>query len=256
MNKRVVMISAGASGIGLAMAKAFMANDYAVHICDSSPAAVEQFQRDYPSATASVTDVSSVEQVDRLFDEIESRYGRLDVLINNAGIAGPTARVGDILPEEWDKTIAVDLNGVFYCTRRAAALLRDSKGSIINISSSAGLFGYPLRSPYVAAKWGVIGLTKTWAMEMGPDGVRVNAICPGSVSGPRIDGVIEREAANMGVSPEDIRDTYLRQTSLRTFVDAEDIAAMALFLCSDAGSKISGQALSVDGHTESLSQSS
>jgi len=256
MSKRVVMISAGASGIGLAMAKAFMANDYAVHICDASPAAVEQFQRDYPSATASVTDVSSVEQVDRLFDEIESRYGRLDVLINNAGIAGPTARVGDILPEEWDKTIAVDLNGVFYCTRRAAALLRDSKGSIINISSSAGLFGYPLRSPYVAAKWGVIGLTKTWAMEMGPDGVRVNAICPGSVSGPRIDGVIEREAANMGVSPEDIRDTYLRQTSLRTFVDAEDIAAMALFLCSDAGSKISGQALSVDGHTESLSQSS
>lgn len=256
MNQRVVLISAGASGIGLAMAKAFINNDFLVHVCDVSNQAIEQFTVNYPQASASVTDVSSVAEVDKMFDALNTRYGRLDVLINNAGIAGPTAKVGDINPDDWDKTISVDLSSAFYCTRRAAPLLRESKGSIINISSSAGLFGYPLRSPYVAAKWGIIGLTKTWAMEMGPDGIRVNAICPGSVSGPRIDGVIEREASKMGVTPETVRDTYLRQTSLRTFVDAEDIAAMALFLCSPAGSKISGQSLSVDGHTESLSQSS
>jgi NAD(P)-dependent dehydrogenase (short-subunit alcohol dehydrogenase family) len=133
------------------------------------------------------------------------------------------------------------------------AALRERKGSIVNISSTAGIFGYPLRSPYVAAKWGVIGLTKTWAMELGPEGIRVNAICPGSVGGPRMDGVIEREAAARGVSPASVRLGYEQQVSMQSFIEATDIGEMVVFLASPAARFVSGQVISVDGHTETLS---
>jgi NAD(P)-dependent dehydrogenase (short-subunit alcohol dehydrogenase family) len=181
-------------------------------------------------------------------------HGSLDVLVNNAGIAGPTARVEDIEPADWDRTIAVDLNGQFYCARLAVPLLKGAGGgSIINISSSAAFSGYPLRSPYAASKWAVIGLTKTLAMELGRFGIRVNAICPGSVEGPRIDRVIERDAAARGMTPEAVRNIYLSHTSMHTFVTADEVASLAAFLASDGGAKISGQVIGVDGHTESIS---
>ena len=155
-------------------------------------------------------------------------------------------------PFRSDECVRIDLGSMFRCTRLAVPMLRERKGSIVNISSTAGLFGFPLRSPYAAAKWGVIGLTKTWAMELGPDGIRVNAICPGSVSGPRMDGVIEREAAAYGVAPDVIRDAYTRQVSMRSFIDASDIGETVAWLASPAARFVTGQALSVDGHTESL----
>jgi NAD(P)-dependent dehydrogenase (short-subunit alcohol dehydrogenase family) len=201
-----------------------------------------------------VADVGLAADVDSVFSDLGKRHGRLDVLVNNAGIAGPTAPVEDVTVADWERTIAVDLNAHFYATRLAVPLLKASGGgSIVNISSSAAFFGYPLRSPYTASKWALIGLTKTWAMELGPHKIRVNAICPGSVKGQRIDTVIERDAQVRGVDAESVRRVYLEQTSLEIFVDAEDIANMALFLCSDLGATISGQALGVDGHTESLS---
>ena len=249
----VVLITAGANGIGRCMAEAFLSNNYRVHVCDVSQQAMDTFLSANPSATGTLADVSKVADVDRLFDELIERYGRLDVLINNAGIAGPTAAVEDIDPEAWDQCIGVDLNGPFYCTRRAAPLLKVHGGSIVNIASNAALFGFPLRSPYTAAKWAMIGLTKTWAMELGPFKVRVNALWPCSVNGPRIEGVIERDAAARGVSPDEIRTLYQSQSSMRLFVDPEDVANMALFLCSPAGAKISGQSIALDGHTESLS---
>lgn len=252
-NSKVALITAGANGIGLCMAKTFLAQGYCVHVCDISERAINDFLTANPSASASLCDVSKVDQVDRMFDELIARYGRLDVLINNAGIAGPTAAVEDIDPADWDRCIGVDLNGQFYCTRRAAPLLKVRGGSIVNIASNAALFGFPLRSPYTAAKWAMIGLTKTWAMELGPFQVRVNALCPCSVNGPRIEGVIERDAEARGVSTDDIRRLYQSQSSMRLFVDPEDVANMALFLCSDAGAKISGQSIALDGHTESLS---
>ncbi len=248
----VALVTAGAGGIGRVMAEAFIAQGYKVHICDSDPAAIGSFLHANPDASASQADISDSSQVAQVFDDLGERYGDLDVLVNNVGIAGPTAHVEDIDPVEWDRTIAVDLNGHFYCTRHAIPLLRKSRGSIINIASNVAFTGCPGRAPYTASKWGIIGLTKTLAMELGPDGVRVNAICPASVAGDRLDGVIERDAQRRGRSVEAIRDVYLRQSSLRTFIQPEDVAELALFLASDRASKISGQAIGLDGHTESL----
>ncbi len=253
-NTGVVLVTGGASGIGLVIARRMRVDGFAVHVCDAAPATVEALRSTDPDIGATVADIADLGAVDKLFDEIQQRHGGLRVLVNNAGIAGPTAAIEEIDPQDWEKTIAVDLNGQFYCTRFAVPMLkRAGGGSIINIASNAAFFGFPLRAPYTACKWATIGLTKTLAMELGPFGIRVNAICPGSVKGPRIDGVIERDAAERGMTAQQIRDVYLRQSSMRIFVGAEDVANLAAFLASDAGAAISGQALGLDGHTESLS---
>ena len=250
----VVVISGAATGLGRSIAERFEEGGFRVHVCDANAAAVQEFRASHPQAAASIVDVSDYRQVDAWFDEIVARYGRVDVLVNNAGIAGPTAPVEKIEPADWDRTIAVDLNGQFYCTRRAVPLIRAAGGgSIVNIASSAAFFGFPLRTPYAASKWALLGFTKTLAMELGPEGIRVNAICPGSIKGPRIDGVIERDAVARGMTAAQIRKLYERQVSLRQFVDAEDVANTAYFLASSQGRMISGQIIGVDGHTESLS---
>lgn len=249
MTDKTVLISGAASGIGRTIAEAFIADGAKVIVCDSATDAIADFSTANPSATTIQADVSNTDDVDRIFAGIS----QLDVLVNNAGISGPSAGVEDVATDDWDACIAVNLSGAFYMTNRAVPLLKQaSAGSIINMSSSAGLFGTPMRSPYAASKWGLIGLTKTWAMELGPHNIRVNAVCPGCVSGPRIDGVIERDARERGVDPQDIRDVYQRQSSMRTFVSPEEIADTVLFLASDKAGKISGQSMSVDGHTETL----
>lgn len=249
-----VFISGGATGIGSCIARQFLDSGHRVHVCDVSEAHVNAFLQSNPPASATVADIADADAVARVFADIKRLYGGLDILVNNAGVAGPTARVDEMSIEGWQACLAVNMNGLFYVTRLAVPMLREAGGgSIINISSNAGLFGFEGRSPYTASKWAMIGLTKSWAMELGRDGIRVNALCPGSVSGPRIDGVIERHAESAGCSAEKIRHAYLRQSSLGIFVDAEDIAAMALFLASHAGRHLSGQAIGIDGHTESLS---
>lgn len=204
-----------------------------------------------------VADVSTTAGVEHLFQSVRERMGGLDLLVNNVGVAGPTAPVEDMDPDEFDSCVQICLGSAFRCTRAAVPLLReglrDRQRSIINISSTAGLFPYPLRSPYVAAKWGVIGMTKSWAMELGPEGIRVNAICPGSVGGPRMDGVIERESAAVGVPASQVRAAYEDQVSMRSFIDASDIGEAAVFLASPAARFVNGQAFAVDGHTETLS---
>lgn len=253
---KVALVTAGASGIGRAIAERFLAEGMQVHVCDIRPEAITGFLTANPSATASLADVSDVASVAAMFEELQGLYGRLDILVNNAGIAGPTARVEDIQPLDWDHTVAVDLNSAFYCARMAIPMLKSAGGgSIINMSSNAAFFGFPYRAPYTACKWALIGFTKTLAMELGPFDIRVNAICPGSVAGERIDGVIERDALARGTTAADIRRIYSRQSSLRCFVDAQDVAAMASFLVSDGGRRVSGQALGLDGHTETLSDS-
>jgi NAD(P)-dependent dehydrogenase (short-subunit alcohol dehydrogenase family) len=257
---QTAIISAGASGIGLAIARRLNAEGWLVYICDQDQAAVADVQQTDPSFCAFVCDVSDSEAVEGFYRavtaDLDARgLAGIDLLVNNAGIAGPTARVEDQPADAWLRTIDVNLNGTFYMTRRAIPLLRCKApgASIINMSSNAGLFGCPLRGPYVASKWAIIGLTKTLAMELGPEGIRANAICPGCVDGPRIDQVITADAQARGLSAAEVEAEYKRQTSLRTFVSSDDIADMVMYLTSPAGQRISGQALAIDGHTEGLS---
>ncbi len=243
-----VLVTAGAAGIGRAIAQAFVAHGARVHICDVDRAALAEAQRLMPQVTESVADVANLADVERLFADVRRELGGLDVLVNNAGIAGPTGKVEDLRPEDWDRCIAVDLNGMFYCTRLAMPLIKAAGGgSIINLSSVAGRLGFPMRTPYAAAKWAVVGFTKSLAIEAGPDGVRVNCLQPGNVEGDRIDRVIDAKARALGIPPEAQKQKLLDTVSLRTFVTAEDIANMALFLATDAGKHVSGQALSICG---------
>lgn len=247
------LITAGAAGIGRETVSGFVENGARVHVGDVDGHALQALLASHPDVSGTVADVADPTAVDRLFDEGYERLGGLDVLVACAGVSGPTGPVEDLGLEDWRRCFAVNLDGAFLCARRAAPLMKAAgAGAIVLISSTAGLYGYPLRTPYAAAKWGVIGLAKSLAMELGPFGVRVNAVCPGSVDGARMETVIANESAAKRVPADAVRDRYRRGVSMRTFVTARDIAEMILFLCSPAGAKISGQAISVDGHTENL----
>ena len=255
LNRKLnVVIIAGASGIGKEIAAAYERENCRVFVCDISDDFIKTFKNDYPNIFIKKTDVSVYDDVAGFFKQVKKEEHSIDVLVNCAGIAGPTASLENIDPGDWDQTIRVNLNGMFYCLKEAIPLLKISEQpSIINIASSASFFGFPLRSPYTAAKWAVIGLTKTLAMELGSDGIRVNAICPGSVRGKRINRVIEADALEQGKTVEEIENLYLAQVSMKTFVEPEDVANLAMFLSSDLGRFISGQAIGLDGHTEGLS---
>lgn len=250
--KRAI-VTAGASGIGYAIARTMVRAGAKVHVCDVDQRLLTGLAQSDPEISSSFADVSDSPSVDRMFNEALERLGGLDILVNNAGIAGPTKLIEDIEDAEWRATMDVNLTGQFYCTRRAVPLFKKARaGSIVNLSSAAGILGLPMRAPYVAAKWAVVGVTKTLAMELGEYGIRVNAICPGSVEGARMERVLAAESQALNIDPQVLRQNYVKHTSLRTFVSAEDIANMVVFICSDLGRNISGQALSVDGHTETL----
>ena len=239
------LVTAGAAGIGRVIAEAFVRNGARVFVCDIDEKALGSLQKEIPHTRA---DVASIADVERLFAEAARALGGLDILVNNAGIAGPTAKVEDIRPEDWDRCIAVDLNGMFYCTRKAMPLIKQAGGgSIVNLSSIAGRFGFPLRTPYSAAKWAVVGFTQSVAAEAGPDGVRCNCIQPGIVEGDRVERIIAAKAQALGVSPKEVLDKMVEGISLKTTVTAKDVAETILFLVSDAGKHISGQAISVCG---------
>lgn len=248
-----VLVTAGASGIGRATAETFQAAGAKVHICDVSTEALAQFKQANPGITQSATDVSDLRQVDQLFADVKKHLGGLDVLVNNAGIAGPTAVVEETKPEDWERTMAVNLNGMFYCTRLGVPMLKAAGGgSIANLSSTAGRLGFPYRSPYAATKWGVVGFTQSIAMELGEFNIRVNAILPGVVAGDRIDRVMTARAQARGISVEQAKKEAVEHVSMRTMVSAQDIANMIVFLASDAGKHVSGQSMPVCGNVETL----
>jgi NAD(P)-dependent dehydrogenase (short-subunit alcohol dehydrogenase family) len=248
-----VLVTAGASGIGLATARAFAKEGARVHVCDIDTAALEALVKSDPALTHSVCDVADPAAVARLFETAEATLGGLDALVNNAGIAGPTAPCEHVALDDWERTLAVNLTGQFLCAKRAIPLLKSSRNaSIANLSSAAGRFGFPNRTPYAATKWGVIGFTKSLSIELGPLGIRVNAICPGAVAGPRIDSVLAQKARLRGVAPEALREEALARTSLRRMIEAEDIANAIVFLASKVGANISGHALPVDADVQSL----
>jgi len=249
-----IIVTAGASGIGRAMAEAFLSQGAQVAICDVDEAALADFSAAYPHAIAINASVAEPQQVNAFFDQVENAFGGLDVVCANAGTGGPNGFIEEMAFADWRACIAVNLDGAFLTAQRAARIMKtQGSGLLLFTSSTAGIMGYPYRSPYAAAKWAVVGMTKTLAMELGSHGIRVNAVCPGAVEGERMDRVIAGEAITRGKSEEEVRRSYVTGVSMKTWVKAEDIAAMASFLASPAGAKISGQVISVDGHTETLS---
>jgi NAD(P)-dependent dehydrogenase (short-subunit alcohol dehydrogenase family) len=248
-----VLVTGGGAGIGRTIAVRLVREGARVHVCDVSAEALRDLSAACPEVSGTPADVGSEADVDRLFADVAARLGGLDVLVNNAGIAGPTAAVDETPPADWQRTLDVNLTGPFLCARRAVPLLKQSGGgAILNIASVAGRLGFPNRSPYAASKWGLVGLTQTWAMELGPVGIRVNAILPGVVAGERQDRVLQARAEVEGVPVEEARRRRLQSVSLRSMVSPDDIAETVLFLCSPAGRMISGQSISVCGNVETL----
>lgn len=248
-----VLVTAGAAGIGLETARAFQEEGAQVHVCDVDERALADLTGSDPHLTASRADVSDRVAVRSLFDDVASRLGGLDVLVNNAGISGPTGRVEEIPPEAWDECLAVCLTGQFNCVRLAVPMLKASRNpSIVNLSSVAGRFGYPLRTPYAAAKWGVIGLTKSLSRELGEYGIRVNAVLPGLVTGERRTRMLEDKAAKTSRTFADVERDFVVNSSLKEPVTAKQIADQILFLASPRSRTLSGQAISVDGDLQMI----
>ncbi|WP_120500513.1 SDR family oxidoreductase [Roseovarius sp. EL26] len=252
MSRRVV-ITGGASGIGLGLARRFAESGDRIAVCDADAAAIEAVKARFPDFIAVQADVTDEAQMNAFLGQVETEWGGADVVCANAGTGGPAGLIEDLDYDAWKACVGVNLFGSFLTCRWAARVMRaQGNGSIIITTSTAGQWGYPYRSPYSSAKWALVGLTKTLAMELGPAGIRVNAIAPGAVEGDRMERVLANEAAASGKDIEEVRQQYVKGVSLRSWVSVDDLADMALFLASPAASKISGQVMTVDGHTESL----
>ncbi len=248
--KQKVMVTAGAGGIGRAIARAFLAAEADVFVCDVSQAALDVALAD--GFQGCLCDVGDRGQVEDMVAKAAAALGGIDVLVNNAGVSGPNAAVHQMDPDDWDAVVRVNLTGTFLVTRLCVPhLIASGNGVIINMSSAAGRFGYPNRSPYAATKWGLIGFTKTLAMELGAHNVRANAILPGAVDGERIQRVFAGRAKAAGQNLEQAIEAALAKQSIKRLVDPQDVAALAVFLASDGARSISGQALPIDGDLQS-----
>jgi NAD(P)-dependent dehydrogenase (short-subunit alcohol dehydrogenase family) len=246
-----VLVTGGAGGIGLAIARAFVAAGARVHVADPDADAVSAVTATADAVTGSVCDITDAAAVAAMFTDLAAALGGLDVLVNNAGIAGPTAPVDEYAPEAWDAVVAVNLTGTFDVTRRAIPLLKESPaGSIVVMSSLAGRFGYPDRVAYATTKWGLVGFTKTLALELGPFGITANSIHPGGVEGERVRQVLRERAEISGRSVAEETERALDNQSIRRFTEAADIAALVVFLAGPHGRSISGQMLPMDGDSK------
>jgi NAD(P)-dependent dehydrogenase (short-subunit alcohol dehydrogenase family) len=249
-----VLVTAGADGIGLEISRAFVEAGAHVAVCDVSEASLARMAQELPQVHAFKADVSNEGEVAALFDAVDAALHGLDVLINNAGVAGPTGGVETLSLADWERTLAVNITGQFLCARAAVPHLRKGHApAIVNLSSAAGHLGMPGRSAYSASKWAVVGFTKSLALELGPQGIRVNTVLPGAVDGPRIRAVIAAKAASLGEPVEDVTRNYTSQAALGRMVTMRDIANMVRFACSDGAASVHGQELVVDGLTQALS---
>jgi hypothetical protein len=248
-----VLVTAGGDGIGLEITRAFTEAGAKVLVCDIRPESLERLADSLPGVHSCIADVSREADVAAMFDLVDQKLGGLDVLVNNAGMAGPTGGVETLSLADWERTLAVNITGQFLCVRQAVPRLRKGREpSIINLASVAGHLGMRGRAPYSASKWAVVGFTKTLAIELGGDGIRVNAILPGAVDGPRIQAVIAAKAKALGKPVEDVTRAYTSQAALGRMVTSRDVANMVLFAASDLARNVTGQELVVDGLTQVL----
>ena len=253
LNGKRVVVTAGASGIGFAIAELLHEQGVRVAICDIDPAALDKASLDLAGCIAEQADVSDNSAVEAFFYKVQNEFGGLDALVNNAGIAGPTGNLEDLSPDDWRRCIDICLTGQFLCSRQAIPMIKASGGgAIVNMASAAAKHGYAYRTPYSAAKFGVVGLTQSLAKELGPDNIRVNAVLPGIIEGPRMEGVIRDRAEATGLNIDAMRNTYLKNISLRRMTSPKDVATTVAFLVSDLGFNLSGQSLGVDGNVETL----
>lgn len=248
-----VIVTAGAAGIGLRIAEAFVREGARVYVCDVDEAALAALAGSHPQLLTARCDVTDRGAVAAMFDDAVARLGGLDCLVNNAGISGPTGPVHEIDPADWNRCLDVCITSQFNCTRVAVEhLKRSANPSIVNLSSAAGKFGFPNRSPYAAAKWAVVGFTRTIAIELGQFGIRCNAILPGVVEGERIRRVIEAKARVAGKSAGEIQDAWLAHASIKELIQPEQLADTIVLLASPRGRQTSGQAISIDGNLQAL----
>jgi NAD(P)-dependent dehydrogenase (short-subunit alcohol dehydrogenase family) len=251
LQDRRVLITAGASGIGRAIAERFLAAGARVFVCDIAEEALADIKAKQPSIGAVRADVGDAAQVAVLFARVDSAVGGLDVLVNNAGVGGPRAALDAIEISEWEATIRVNLGGTFYCTQQAARLMKPQRsGCIVNISTASVRTGLPLRAPYVASKAGVQGLTRNTARELGPYNIRCNAVLPGAIDNPRGHALVERKARELGVSIAEAEAQKLNYVSMRSRVTPEEVGDVCVFLASDGGRHVSGQMIGVCGNSE------
>ena len=254
-NKKII-ISAAANGIGWSIAQECMLNGAIIYITDKNKESLDKISKHKLYEKQLFLDrvnSENFQEVENYFNKIKNKVDSIDALINNVGIAGPTGKLEELNINDWKETLDININSHFYFTKFSIPLLKNNNGgSIINLSSTAGLFGFPLRSPYATSKWAIIGMTKTLAMELGENNIRVNAICPGSVAGDRMKKVIKAKAQSLGVKEENLQKDYESMVSLKSFVDKKDISNMAVFLLSEEAQKISGQVMTVDGNTERM----
>ena len=255
LNKKII-ISAAADGIGWSIAQECILNGGIVYLSDKNNESLDEISKHdlyEKQLFLDKVNANDAREVENYFNKIKNNVDNIDALINNVGIAGPTGRLEELNINDWKETVDININSHFYYTKFSIPLIKKNNGgSIINLSSTAGLFGFPLRSPYAASKWAVIGMTKSLAMELGEFNIRVNAICPGSVSGNRMKKVIEAKAESLGVKEAIIQKDYESMVSLKTFVDKKDVSSMAVFLLSEDAKNISGQVMTVDGNTERM----
>ena len=254
-NKKII-ISAGASGIGWSTAKICLARGAIVYLCDIDNKSLNKIRK-HPLNNKKLFsyefDASDEYEVSNFFQQVNKKTKKIDALINNVGVAGPTGTIEKLSSEDWERTLKINVISHFYFTKLAIPMLKKNKGgSIINISSGAGIMGFPLRSPYAASKWAVIGVTKTLAMELGKFKIRVNAICPGTIKGDRMVRVIKDKAKFLKISKKLIEKEFVSMASMNCWIYEEDIGKMCSFLISSDGERISGQTIPVDGNATRL----
>ena len=254
-NKKIV-ISAGASGIGWATTKVCISRGAKVFLCDINEKLINRINKNtkYKNKIfAYECDASNENDVIEFFSKVLKKTKKIDALINNVGIAGPTGTLDTLDSGEWKRTLQVNVVSHFYFTKQAIPIIKkNKKGSIINLSSGAGIMGFPLRSPYAASKWAIVGLTKTLAIELGKFKIRVNAICPGTIKGDRMKKVVRDKAKFLKISQSMVEKEFISMASMNSWIYEDDIAKMCAFLISNDSERISGQIIGVDGNTTRL----